>query len=151
MVCFGGSCSTGRDYRAIPASPLTLAGPLEWSLEAHLGLLKTFGDEGALPTAEAVRMDLARLWLVNSRTWVVTERFVDFLWIHCLQGFDAIRCIELFGRIAHENGLKSIRFATAHRQAARITKMRSLRHLQPTSFALENAGEYEIRIETRYC
>lgn len=114
---------------------------MQWHTAARDGLKDTFfGHEDKI--AEGVISGKMELFRVNNDSWLVTQRFPDFLFIWCYQGKGLVRLIEEMRPLALANGHKQISFFTPHRAA-----LRALRRYHPRPLMKDANGHIQYVIE----
>lgn len=99
---------------------------MPWSEEARAGLAGTFHSENGFDAAEHIREGVMcgryELWRVDGVSWAVTHTYQQKMFCWCYEGRDALQFATTMIRIARDNNLRSVRFATRRRGLSRLLK-----------------------------
>lgn len=116
---------------------------MPWSEEAREGLARTFHSEGGFDAVAHIRENVIagryELWRVDGDSWAVTHTYQNKMFCWCYQGRNALEFSTTMLRIARDNGLKCVRFATRRRGLARL--------LKPLNPVLVEPEIYEIGVQ----
>jgi hypothetical protein len=102
----------------------------------------TFGEE----IAEGVRSERMELFLVNGKSWAITEIMRGMLFIWCYAGTGSGEFVERMRLVARANGLTQVSFFSRHKGAARLWKRFNPRVI-PTSNPTGEPGEVQYVFE----
>jgi hypothetical protein len=116
---------------------------MQWHREARDGLRDTFfGHEDKI--AAGVISGQMELFKVNDDSWLVTQRFPEFLFLWCYQGKGLVRMVDELRAVALANGHPQISFFTPHRAA-----LRALRRYSPRALKRTENGHIQYVIECK--
>jgi hypothetical protein len=111
---------------------------MTWSDEAAKALASTFHSDDAFDAAAHIRDGVIsgrlELWRIDQESWAVTQAWEGKLLAWCYVGRNVIGFVETFLRIAKDNGLTDLSFATRRKGLPRMLKRFNPR-------AIGNGGE----------